>query len=399
MHAPHPARESRAARAPRAGAIALAAAALLVAPHAGATNGDQMLGLSAIQNGMAGAVVAAPQDAVTLLVNPAGMAELATQEVRFDLGVGFLNPPRKVNGNDSDSNLYMMPAGAVNFRVGPKLVVGMGLGGLSGMGVDFADTVGAPGLQAVVTTKQFFKVAPGFAYRVSDRLALGATINLNYQSLALATPAFSLPQNQVFGWGLTAGMVWHLSDAVQLGASWSNKQRMGKFEWNTPDGRFAMRMDAPQTLAVGVAFRPMQGLLVEADVKRIGFSDVLDRVAIERPAGYAGAIPPAMPFGWSDQTVVALGVQKDLGDRMQLRAGFNYGKSPIGPEDVNGNFGSLAVVEKHLALGLTRRFTDRISGSLSWVHAFDNRVTSSVGPANTIELKQNIVNFQVAYQY
>lgn len=383
----------------RAAARALACSALVAAPLAHATNGDQMLGLSAIHNGMAGAVVAAPQDAVTVLVNPAGMAELDTREVRFDLGVGFLNPPRKVNGNDSDSNVYMMPAGAVNFRVGPRLVLGMGLGGLSGMGVDFADTVAAPGLQSVVTTKQFFKVAPGFAYRIDDRLAVGATLNLNYQSLALATPAFSLPQNQVFGWGLTAGLVWRPSEAVQIGASWSNRQRMGDFEWNTAAGRFSMRMDAPQTLAVGVALRPARGLLVEADVKRIWFSDVLDRIAVRRPEGYTGAVPAVMPFGWSDQTVFAIGVQKDLGERMQLRAGFNYGKSPIGPEDVNANFGSLAVVEKHLALGLTRRFTERISGSLSWVHAFNHRVPSSVGPPNTIELQQNIVNLQVAYQH
>ena len=68
----------------------------IAAPYAAATNGDQMLGLTAIQNGMAGAVVAAPQDAATILVNPAGMAELNIKDVRFDLGVGFLNPPRRV---------------------------------------------------------------------------------------------------------------------------------------------------------------------------------------------------------------------------------------------------------------------------------------------------------------
>lgn len=73
-------------------------AALAFAPYAAATNGDHMVGLPAIQNGMAGAVVGAPQEATTVLVNPAGMAELDIQDVRFDLGVGFLNPPRKVNG-------------------------------------------------------------------------------------------------------------------------------------------------------------------------------------------------------------------------------------------------------------------------------------------------------------
>ncbi len=379
-------------------ALPLAALAAF-APHAAATNGDQMLGLSAIQNGMAGAVVAAPQDATTVLVNPAGMAELNIRDVRFDLGVGFLNPPRRVNGLESDSNVYMMPAGAVNFRVNERLTLGMGLGGLSGMGVDFADTAAAPGNQAVVTTKQFFKVAPGFAYRINDRLALGATINLNYQSLALSNPAYTLPQTQGFGWGVTAGVVWKLADAVQLGAAWSSKQRMNALEWNTGAGKFSMRMDAPQTLALGLAWRPAQGLLVEGDVKKIWFSQVLDRVAVDRPAGYTGPIPAAMPFGWSDQTVFALAVQKDIGERLQLRAGFNYGKSPIGTEDVNTNIGSLAVVEKHLSLGLTRKFTDKVFGSVSWVHAFKNQVTANVAPLNTIELKQNIVNFQLSYQF
>lgn len=365
----------------------------------GATNGDQMPGLSAIQNGMAGAVVAAPQDAATVLVNPAGMAELNAKELRVDLGVGFLSPPRRVNGFESDSNLYMMPAGAMNLRIDDRLTFGMGLGGVSGMGVDFADTAAAAGNQTVVTTKQFFKVSPGFAYRIDDRLALGATFNINYQSLAISNPAFTLPQTQGFGWGLTAGVVWKAADALQFGAAWSSKQRMDALEWNTAAGKFAMRMDAPQTLALGVGWRPAKDLLVAADVKRIWFSKVLGSVAVERPAGYAGPIPAAMPFGWSDQTVFALAVQKDMGDRMQLRAGFNYGKSPIEPADVNANIGSLAVVEKHLALGLTRRFGEKVTGSLSWVHAFRNSVTSDVAPFNTIELKQNIVNFQLGYQF
>ncbi|MCL4802036.1 MAG: outer membrane protein transport protein, partial [Burkholderiales bacterium] len=246
---------------------------------------------------------------------------------------------------------------------------------------------------------QFFKVSPGFAYRIDDRLALGATFNINYQSLAISNPAFTLPQTQGFGWGLTAGVVWKAADALQFGAAWSSKQRMDALEWNTAAGKFAMRMDAPQTLALGVGWRPAKDLLVAADVKRIWFSKVLGSVALERPAGYAGPIPAAMPFGWSDQTVFALAVQKDMGDRMQLRAGFNYGKSPIEPADVNANIGSLAVVEKHLALGLTRRFGEKVTGSLSWVHAFRNSVTSDVAPFNTIELKQNIVNFQLGYQF
>lgn len=375
----------------------------VIAPHAAATNGDHMIGLSAIQNGMAGAVVAAPQEATTVLVNPAGMAELNIKDVRFDLGVGFFNPVRQINGFDSDSNLYMMPTGAVAFRISDELTLGMGLGGISGMGVDFSDTTVAPGNQSLVTTKQFFRVSPGFAYRVNDSVSIGATINLNYQSLALSgfSPGgrFDLPQNQVFGWGVTAGLIWKLNPALQLGAAWSSKQNMSEFEWNTTAGKITMDMDAPQTFTLGLAWKPMPGLLIESDIKRIWYSDVMNTVAVGRPAGYAGAVPAAMPFGWSNQTVYALGIQKDVGDKMQVRAGLNYGKSPIGPEDVNANLGSLAVVEKHLSLGISRKFSNKVSGSLSYVHAFNNSVKSNVAPLNTIELKQNLVNMQISYQF
>lgn len=377
----------------------------IAAPYAAATNGDQLLGYTAIQNGMAGAVVAAPQDAATVLVNPAGMAELDIKEVRFDLGLGFLNPPRSVNGFDSDSDLYAIPGGSVAFRVNDKLTLGMGLGGLAGSGVDFPDTnAAAAGNQFAVTTRQMFKMAPGFAYRVNDQLALGATVNLHYQSLAIAmgrpAPAggnFYLPQNQVFGWSASAGLIWKLNPQFQIGAAWSSKAQMSDFEWNTAQGKVSMNIDGPQTLALGLAWKPAPGLLIEGDIKQIWFNDVMDSVATSRPAG--SPVPAAFNFGWSDQTVYALAVQKDIGPDMQVRAGFNYGKSPIGSADVNANIGSVAIVEKHLSLGMSRKFSSKATGSLSYVHGFEESQTSSVAPFNTIKLKQNIFNLQISYQY
>ncbi len=375
-------------------AWAAAAALAVAAAPALATNGDQMIGVTAIQWGMGGAVVAAPQDAGTILTNPAGVAELGMKEVRVDLGFGFLNPPREVNNVESDSDLYLIPSGAIAFNVDDRLYLGMGMAGLSGMGVDFADTAAAPGNQAVVTTKQFYKIAPGFGYRVSDKLSIGAALNIDYQSLAIHNKDFTLPQNQVYGFGVTAGLIYKPSERLQFGASWVSKQHMDEFKWNTAAGTYRMTLDGPQQFALGVAFRPMPGLLVEADVKHIAFSDVLGRVPFQTPAG-----PSSMNFGWDDQTVFALGIQKEIGPKTTLRAGLNYGKSPIGPEDVNANIGSLAVTEKHLSVGLTRKFSDKVMGSLSYMHAFHNEVTSNVAPYNTIELEQNIVNLQVSYKF
>ena len=109
-------------------------------------------------------------------------------------------------------------------------------------------------------------------------------------------------------------------------------------------------------------------------------------------------MPPVLAFGWDDQTVYSIGVKKDMG-KMALSIGYNYGESPIGPEDVNMNLGSTAIVEHHLSFGLTRKFSDKVSGSFAYTHAFENDLTSSVAPANTIEINQNQFNFNIAYAF
>lgn len=378
---------------------------LCMLPYAAhATNAEQMIGVTATQWGMAGAFTAAPQDAAIVLFNPAGVAELGIQEVRADFGFGLLNPPREANGMESDSDYYLMPGGALAFNINDRLYFGMGMGGISGMGVDFADVSPvAPGFQPIVTTKQFYKIAPGFGFKVNDKLSVGAALNIDYQSLALYNAAlpggasFTLPQTQVYGYGANLGLIYHVNDKVQVGASWISKQNMQDFEWNTAAGKVSMTLDGPQQFAVGLAVKPMPGLLIEADIKQIQYSDVLDRVDVSRPAG--STVPPAFNFGWDDQTVYAIGIQKDINPRTTVRLGFNYGESPIGPEDVNSNIGSLAVVEKHVSVGLTRQFGNKVLGSLSYMHAFHNEVTSNVAPFNTIELEQNIFNLQLSYKY
>lgn len=368
--------------------------AALVPATALATNGDQMTALSAPQAGMGGATTAFAQDALTVLVNPAGMADLGMKDVRLDFGFGLLNPPRKVNGNESDSNWYMMPTGAVAFNVNDKLFLGMGMGGVSGMGVNVPDILPAPGNQPRVTTKQVFRFSPAAAYRVNDALTLGASLNIGYQSLALSTHLFSLPQNQQFGFGATLGVNYKINPKLQAGLAWTSKTDISDMEYHTTDGKVSFDMDMPSSLAFGLAFKPMPGLLIEADIKRYNFSDVMNSIPVKSPGA---PYPSVLTFGWDDQTVYAVGVKKDMGP-MSFRVGFNYGKSPIGPEDVNSNLGSTAVVEKHLSFGVTRKFSDKVHGNFAYTHAFHNKVNSNTS-SNSIEMYQNQYNLNVTYVF
>ena len=390
---------------------AVSTALLMMAHSAYATNGDQMIAMSAAQTAMGGATVAQAQDALTILVNPAGMADLGMKDVRMDLGFGLLNPPRKVNGNDSESDWYLMPSGGAAFNVNDRLFLGMALGGVAGMGVNVPDINGlGAGTLPVVTTKQAFRLSPAAAYKVNDALTLGGSLNIVNQSMAMsvfnATPGinaqFDLPQNQQFGFGATLGATYKINPKLQAGLSWTSKTDVSDMEYNTPEGKISFNMDQPASLALGLAFKPMPGLLVEADIKRIFFSDVLGQIAVNRPAGYTGAVPASFNFGWDDQTVYAIGVKKDMGP-MAVSVGYNYGKSPIGAEDVNANLGSTAIVEHHLSFGLTRKFSDKVSGSFAYTRAFNNKLVSSVGRPgggfNTIEIEQNQYNMNISYKF
>lgn len=383
--------------------VAVSAAIFAMTHNAHATNGDQMFAMSAAQAGMGGATVAQAQDALTILVNPAGMADLGITDVRMDLGFGLLNPPRAVNGQESDSDWYMMPSGAAVFKVNDKLFLGMGLGGISGMGVNVNDIYPAmAGNQPVVTTKQVFRFSPAAAYKVTDALTLGASLNIVNQSLAMSfvgggATQINLPQNQQFGFGATLGATYKINPKLQAGLIWVTKTDVSDMEYNTVGGTTSFDMDIPASVAFGLAFKPMPGLLVEADIKRIFFNDVIDRVSVTNPQP---GMPSVLAFGWDDQTVFSIGVKKEMGP-MAISVGYNYGESPIGPEDVNMNLGSTAIVEHHLSFGLTRKFSDKVSGSFAYTHAFENDLTSNVAgqPANTIEISQNQYNFNISYQF
>ncbi|MCD6707804.1 MAG: outer membrane protein transport protein [Thiobacillus sp.] len=378
--------------------LSAALVAALVPAAALATNGDQMIALSAPTAAMGGATVAAPRDALTVLLNPAGLAHLVgaeegkgIEEVRMDFGFGLLNPPRKVNGNESDSNWYLMPTGAVTFKATDRLYLGMGMGGVSGMGVNVPDIVSGSPAQPMVTTKQVFRLSPGAALKVNENLTLGASLNIGYQSLALYNAGFSLPQNQQFGFGATLGAVYKVNDKVQLGAVYTSKTDINDMEYNTTSGPVSFDMDMPASYSLGVAFKPSDTLLVEFDIKRIQFADVMDRIAV---TGLTGI--PSFNFGWDDQTVYAIGVRKIMNDKMTLLAGFNYGKSPIGSEDVATNLGSTAIVEKHASIGLTRKLGKRVRGNFAYTHAFHNKVSNGV---QSIEMDQNQYNLNVTYVF
>jgi len=398
--------------------LTLAATSLLLTGQAMATNADQMLGVSAQQWARGGAIVAAPVDAPSVLFNPAAAGALDITTIAFDLGAGLLHAERSISNpmisTDSDSENYFALGAGLITKVSDKAFFSIAAGGVAGLGTDFAQTLAPNAATAVVTTKGLLKFQPTFTYNPMENLSLGASVQIGYQTLALSNAKMDMPQTGEFGLGASIGAIYKLSPMWQLGAAYVSEMDISEYSFHgsydkdgmmanfasTP-GTYLFDMNAPATAAFGVAFTPMPKLLIEADVKWVGFSSVMDAIDLKDSAGRT---LETIAFGWEDQWVYSIGTDFSVTENIILRAGYNYGATGIDPEDVQYNLGAVAVVEHHLSLGVSRKWTSvpGMMGTLSYTRGFENSVTGNVPTPggmvpHTLEASQDILYFQLSY--
>jgi long-chain fatty acid transport protein len=377
-----------------------------------ATDGDQMLGITAKQWARGGAIIAAPVDIPSMLYNPAALGDITgLNNLGFDLSLGVLNPPRKITNpmtgeTESNSNAYLGMGNGFAAKLSEKIYLGVAAGGVSGMGVDFPSTTlpdnpGTPIAEnaSIVTKKGLLKIVPTIAFKLSEKFIIGVSLQIGQQSLALKTPAFIMPQTEKWGFGGAIGMIYHITQKLQAGLSYTSKMNISEYEFNgvSPmgggEGIYKMEMNSPQNFAFGLALKPMPKLTVEADVKWYNFSDVMGKEKLNAPNGTV--IP--LNFGWDDQIVYALGISFHMQPTACLQFGYNYGATPIGKDDVDSNLGSIAVVEHHLSIGVSKKWNDSCGSTLSYTYGMGNEVVSSV-TGNKIEAQQNIFMLQFSYR-
>ena len=130
-------------------------------------------------------------------------------------------------------------------------------------------------------------------------------------------------------------------------------------------------------------------------------------------------------FQWKDQWVIAIGGEYKPIPKLALRAGYNYGKSPIrgGAKDPNNAntipnlaapfsdfhiayfnlIGFPAITEQHITLGLGYEFTKTFSVDLAYKHAFKKTVkaTDNFGLGLQIEASnaQNAISIGLNWKF
>ncbi len=433
--------------------LRIAVAAALAAPlSALATNGYFSHGYGMKAKGMAGAATATAIDTFGGAVNPAKMVWVGD---RIDFGADLFSPRRSVsregsaafggayNGSvDSDSRYFVIPEFGYNKLINPNLSLGVTVYGNGGMNTDFKPNLAGPAFApscAGAQSNMLFGcgrlgvdmmqliVAPTAAFKVNERHSLGVSPLLAYQRFkvdglqAFGELGFSSNPNEVSnkgydsatGWGVRIGWMGKVSDTVTLGAAYSSKIRMGEFD--KYKGLFAQAgdFDIPENYNVGIAVKATPKMTVAFDIQQINYHSIVS--IANGVTNSLVTIPPVAPnrlgdsngsgFNWRDQTVFKLGLEYEYTKALTVRAGLNYGKSPVrgnSMDDVSFNIIAPGVVETHLTFGATWTLPNKSELTLSYMHAFSKSVTGPsatalLGIGGTETLKMNQSAFGVAY--
>jgi len=179
-----------------------------------------------------------------------------------------------------------------------------------------------------------------------------------------------------------------LSMAVNVDPGIFQGQPTGNYmDMNLPiSGKIIIKdFEWPSIFGAGVAYQPMEKLLLAAEVKQIMWSDVMEDFKmnftadnIAQNGGFAGLEMDAALFQkWEDQTVFAAGGAYKPIDPLTLRAGFNFGKNPVPDTYLNALFP--AIVESHLMFGGGYDFGQGSQINVSSTVAFEKE---AVNPGN-----------------
>lgn len=284
-------------------------------------------------------------------------------------------------------NLFASKANFVNNTINAALGAGSSASVNSDLGVDLMQVL----------------LPLSVAFKANEQHALGASLVLAAQRFrayglknfynfsqpdlvtAFGTPISADPDaltHNQFDWSFGAGVKlgWQgdfLDDRLTVGLTYASRTYMSKFKLYK--GLFAEQgdFDIPSNYGIGISIRPTKDWMLAFDVTRIRFGEIAsvhnrgpdqneslagiqtsdaypDGDAIVNTNALTGA-DGGMGFGWSDQTVYKLGVSHDLSEQWTVRAGYNYGRSPIANDQLTFNILAPATTERHYSVGFTYR--------------------------------------------
>jgi len=392
--------------------VALGLLSMLAAVRAPATDGNELIGIGAIQKGTAGAGVPAPQDATWILLNPAGIVAL---EKRLDVSAEFLDLYRGAEPHGlplfvspralelTDHGTVFVPSFAMVWPLETG-TLGFGVLGTQGNNADFDRSRTTLPFSRGNDRRSDLQVARlplSYAYQFDNGWTVGGSIMPVFT--AFRTDSLTLNLRPTEGnykrdVGLGIGVQFALYkewDRLSIGATWRSRQFVQQYKdykdvikWN---------LDLPEVVQAGVAWKVTDKLQLLADYKFQHWSELKQ---FHEPTIKGG-------LGWNDQDIYKVGAIYALNDAWALRAGYSRGNPAVDERHIFANLLTPAIAEDHFTCGFSRKLTAHSDFHFAWTHTFpeDRKddgtgdIFSKLGKSSRAQYEEDAYTFQYSYRF
>jgi long-chain fatty acid transport protein len=445
----------------RAGLVAV----LPLAQHAVATNGYFTHGIGTHNKALAGAGVASPEHAIDAANNFAAGVLVAD---RTEIGFALFSPkreytpgPSQLDGQfgaftlgegtvESDSNWFPIPYVAKNWHLDEGRAITALFYGRGGMNTNYKSGSATfdpdgPGPAPVMTlpgtygdgntgvnlNQAFIEI--GYSFKLGDfAIGLAPVIVLQafeveglgtfapYTATFAASGGTQMPDSlssngldYSWGYGIKGGVIWDVSERLNLSLSYQSKTQMEKFDKYSDLFANGGSFDIPAVTRIGASLRVSDSVTLHGDVEHAEYGDVASiandfRLVFNCPTAGAGGSNVANCFGgsegagfsWSDVTTYKIGVTWDVPESpFSVRAGFNYGENPLDDDASVVNILAPATVERHFTFGIARKTRNGGEADVAFMFAPEvtNTGRSAFDPTQRIDVTMS--QFEVEFSY
>ncbi len=316
--------------------------------------------------GMGGAGLALGTDATSAVINPALGSRLGNDamlsvgwfsaQVKSTLRGGYGNTVYQGVEQKSDASQFANGSLGVNYRLTPKWSANVSLFPGGGGATDWKySRTGNKGVESSQSQDRMIRLRMfmgqlSAAYKYTNQLSVGLGIIFSKQDLITNSldngfnkakgGAPGTKDNQL-GAGGQIGFVWAPNKKVSL--AFDYRSQVYHQGINIYYNIFNGPIDTPPEWKIGISFKPWKGADIALDSRFINWKSV----------NSIGSDPSADGgFGWKNQWAWYAGIrQRLMGDKLTLRAGWAYAKSPIDENHVFANVLLPAIVEHHFNIG------------------------------------------------
>jgi long-chain fatty acid transport protein len=402
-------------------ALAVAAAAgLTFSSGAFATNGILQVGNGMVAHGLGGAGLSNGGDATAGMDNPALIGDSGDA---LNIGWSMFSPDRTTTlagtyDFKSDAKMFAIPQIAFTSAINKSMSWGIMAYALGGMNTDYrTDVISLAffgGVLPSTTDLSGLIVAPTLSFKPVDSLSLGVSALIAYENFRTrnlfgstaayivgATPVdYGTNEGSTMGYGVKLGADWKITKGISVGAVVQPKISMGEISYfktfltdyvpgfgATPFTGDA-QLTTPNEYGIGGKFAVGSSVDIVADILYYEWTSV----------------DVFKYFGWEDQTVFKLGAEFRPTDKISLRFGYDYGKSPIQPglapsglPTVFANYPFPAISENHVTLGFGYKMDKNVAFNAYYLYSPKTTITDTYTPVE-LSMSQNAFGVGLNYQ-